>query len=140
MHIAILSRWNATCGVAMHAELIVPHLKKNNDVTIFAPYVESASRWWHHKVVRDDEDFVIRCYEERSPEGVGGRINFDEILKHDFDVLLVESYGSIPHGDVEKLAKVLREKGIKTFVVIHEGFFNKILSYNLYILKILNKL
>ncbi|ADC65804.1 glycosyl transferase group 1 [Ferroglobus placidus DSM 10642] len=123
MHIAVLSRWNATCGVAMHAELIVPEfLKMGHDVTVFAPYVESASRWWHHKVVRKDEDFVVRCYEEVSPEGEGGKINFDEILKRSFDVLLVESYGSVPHLEVQKLAGELKKKGIKTFVVIHEGY------------------
>ncbi|MET1124753.1 MAG: glycosyltransferase, partial [Archaeoglobaceae archaeon] len=121
--IAVLSRWNATCGVAMHAELIVPEfVKMGHEVTVFAPYVESASRWWHHRIVREDEDFVVRCYEERSPEGEGGKIDFDEILKRDFDVLLVESYSSIPHLDVQKLAGELKKRGVKTFVVIHEGY------------------
>ncbi len=132
MHIAVLSRWNATCGVAMHAELIVSEfLKMGHEVTVFAPYVESANRWWHHKIVREDEDFVVRCYEERPPDEEGGKINFDEILKRDFDVLLVESYGSVPHSDVQKLAGELKKKGVKTFVVIHEGF-KKDLRYNDY--------
>ncbi|HID66357.1 MAG TPA: glycosyltransferase family 1 protein, partial [Aquificaceae bacterium] len=61
MNIGILSRWNATCGVSLHAEMIGRELlRRGHNITVFAPYLESANRWWHHKLIRQDEDFVVR--------------------------------------------------------------------------------
>ncbi len=118
----------------MHAELIVPFFRKNNDVTIFAPYIESANKWWHHKIVREDEEYVVRCYEERDPnemKGKEGKMDIEKILDRDVDVLLVESYASIPHKDVQRVAEILGKRGIKTYVVIHEGFRGDIRYSNL---------
>jgi len=83
--------WNATCGVAMHAEMLVNEmLKRGEEVIIFAPYLDSANKWWHHRIVREDEDFVVRCYREMEPSTMsGGGIDLDKIMKEDFDVLLV---------------------------------------------------
>lgn len=123
MEIGILSRWNATCGVSMHAELISKEfIKKGHQVKIFAPYKESANRWWHHKIVREDEDFVIRCYYELDPIDMkGGGIDMERVLEEDFDILIVESYNSIPYKDVEILTKELRKDGKLVTLVVHEG-------------------
>lgn len=123
MNVALLTRWNATCGVALHAEMLVNELiNRGANVMVFAPYVESANKWWHHRVTREDEDFVVRCYYESDPTRTcDGKIDFDKILMHDFDVLLVESYVSLPYKDVEKLADSLRKEGTPVGVVVHEG-------------------
>lgn len=123
MRIGIITRWNATCGVSMHAEMITEEfMKKGNDVLIFAPYIKSADKWWHHRIIREDEDFVIRCYNELNPDTMsGGYIDFDKIRGENFDVLLVESYTSIPYKDVEKLVKEVKKDGVKVGIVVHEG-------------------
>ena len=123
MIIALLSRWNATCGVSMHAEMIAEEFrKKGNKIKVFAPYIESADKWWHHKIIREDESFVIRCYNELNPYNMsGGGIDFGKIEGEDFDVLLVESYISIPYGDVERLVAKVRNDGVKVGLVVHEG-------------------
>jgi len=123
VRIALLSRWNATCGVSMHAEMITREfLNMGLDVKVFAPYIESADKWWHHKVIREDEDFVIRCYNELNPNSMeGGGVEEENILSEDFDALLVESYTSIPYEDVERLVTNLRNQGIASYVIIHEG-------------------
>ena len=123
MIIALLTRWNATCGVSMHAEMITEEFrKKGNEIKIFAPYIASADRWWHHRIIREDEDFVIRCYNELEPSTLrGGGIDFGKIEDEDFDVLLVESYTSIPYRDVEKLVKRVRSDGVRVGLVVHEG-------------------
>ena len=65
MRIGVVTRWNATCGVAMHAWMIVKEfIEMGHEVTVFAPYVESANAWWHHRIIGEDEGFVIRCYHE----------------------------------------------------------------------------
>ncbi|RLF40174.1 MAG: glycosyltransferase family 1 protein [Thermoplasmata archaeon] len=123
MKIGFLSRWNATCGVSMHAELIGRELlRKGHEVKVFAPYKESANKWWHHRIVKDDEDFVVRCYYELDPKTMdGGGIDEKKILDEDFDVLIVESYNSIPYRDVEEIAKKLKGEGRSVTLVVHEG-------------------
>ncbi len=122
--IGILSRWNATCGISMHAEMIAHEfIKMGHYVKVFAPHVDSANRWWHHRIIRDEEEnFVIRCYDELDPRTMSnGRIEMEKILSENFDLFIVESYASIPYNDVEKLVKRLKERGTKVFAVIHEG-------------------
>ena len=63
MKVGILSRWNATCGVSLHAELIAwEFIKMGIDVRVFTPYIQTANRWWHHRIIKEDEPFVTRCY------------------------------------------------------------------------------
>ncbi len=122
MRIGIISRWNATCGVSMHAELIGREfLKMGNDLIVFAPFIQSANRWWHHKIIREDEDFVVRCYEElMPPDFTGGWFDVNAVLNEDLDLLVVESYESLPYKYVEEIVKRLRGK-IVTIAVTHEG-------------------
>ncbi|HIP42881.1 MAG TPA: glycosyltransferase family 1 protein [Aquifex aeolicus] len=127
MNIGILSRWNATCGVSLHAEMIGREfLRHGHKITVFAPYLESANRWWHHKLIRQDEDFVVRCYEEISPEGEDGKLNTAKVLEYDIEILIVESYEKIPYASVEKLVKVLKDKGVPSIAIIHEGLYEEI--------------
>jgi len=118
MRVGILSRWNATCGVSLHAELIGRELmKKGHDITVLAPHRRSADLWWHHKIIRRDEDFVVRCYDERTPD-LKGRLEAGKILSEDFDIFLVESYERLPYKGVEVL---LRKIKCPKVAVIHEG-------------------
>ena len=113
MYIGIISRWNATCGVSMHAELICNEfLKMGYKVKVFAPYIESANRWWHHKVIREeDEEFVVRCYDELNPNMMGGRsFEEDRVLSEELDILVVESHASLPYREVEKVIRRLKNK------------------------------
>jgi|Deesub1362A_J573_1020465.scaffolds.fasta_scaffold00086_67 glycosyltransferase involved in cell wall biosynthesis len=120
MNVGILTRWNATCGVSLHAELLAEEFfKMGRNVRIFAPHIHTANRWWHHRIIRDDEDFVIRCYNELRPETMaGGALEEDKVLSEDLDLLIVESYTSIPYSDVEKLVEKV---DAVTIAVIHEG-------------------
>jgi len=127
MKIGILSRWNATCGVSLHAEMVGRELlRRGYEIIVFAPYKESANRWWHHKLIREDEPFVIRCYEEISPDGKEGNLNLEAVLSQEVDLLLVESYEKLPYGDVERLVGLLRERGVPSIAVIHEGLYEDV--------------
>ncbi len=123
--IGLFTRWNATCGVSMHAELIGREfIRMGFDIKVFAPHIQSADRWWHHRIVREDEEFVIRCYDEIPPSRKGyGNIEEDKILREDFDYLIVESYTPMPQERLERLIPRMRreKKDLKVVAVIHEG-------------------
>ncbi len=122
MRIALLSRWNATCGVSLHAELVGRELlKRGHSLKVFAPDIDSAGRWWHHRMIREDEPFVRRVYTEISPEGEEGLIREEEVIRESFDILLVESYEKLPYRSVEDLVVRLRKEGIPSVAVVHEG-------------------
>jgi glycosyltransferase involved in cell wall biosynthesis len=129
MKIGVISRWNATCGVSMHAEMLGREfIRMGYDLRVFAPSVDSANRWWHHKIIREDEDFVIRCYKELDPITMdGGWLNKEVILSEDPDLLIVESYASLPYKWVGNLIEMYKNRAI---VVIHEGCRDQI-GYNL---------
>jgi len=121
--IGFLTRWNATCGVSLHAELLGRELlQRGHQIRVFAPTVESADRWWHHRIIQPDEDFVIRCYEEAEPGAVlrGGSVDAEWILSSDFDVFVVESYISIPYEAVSRILPKIRAR-VPTVLVVHEG-------------------
>ena len=123
MRIGILSRWNATCGIGMHAELIGREfIKLGHTLRVFAPTINSANRWWHHRIVQGDEGYVVRCYEEISPSSDGGGIDPRPFLDGDLDLLIVESYGSLPKEGVVPIVERLRRRGTFLVLVIHEGW------------------
>lgn len=63
--VAIVSRWNATCGVNLHAELVARFLKRSGvDVRVYALIIKTAMRDWHHILLGRNEDYVTRCYDE----------------------------------------------------------------------------
>ncbi len=122
MRIGILSRWNATCGVSLHAELIGRELQsRGHSICVFAPLKQSASKWWHHRIVKEDESYVLRVYTELSPAGEKGYLNPEDIISENLDILIVESYEKLPYEDVEKLVLTLRKREIPSIAVIHEG-------------------
>ncbi len=130
--IGFISRWNATCGVSLHAELIGREFLRNGiNIKVFAPYLESANRWWHHISICSDEPYVIRCFSEISPKGEDGRIDRERILNERIDGLIVESWQSLPKDDVEKIVWELKKKGIPSVLIIHDGFRKDITYKNM---------
>ncbi|HEC89788.1 MAG TPA: hypothetical protein ENI44_04325 [Thermoplasmatales archaeon] len=72
--------------------------------------------------MREDEDFVTRCYYERDPNTIyNGGIEYEQIIEEDFDAIIVESYASIPYQDVEKLVVNLKDRGVPSYIFVHEG-------------------
>jgi len=118
VRLCIISRWNASCGVSLHAELLGREfIKRGYDVRVIAPTLESANKDWHHIIVSiKDEDWVYRCYEESS-NGYG-MVNEECIESVRCESILVEFYGRIPYISLGKLLRKLR-KDSKITVVVH---------------------
>ena len=86
----------------------------------------------NHKVIREeDEEFVVRCYDELNPNTMGGgSFEEDRVLSEELDILVVESYASLPYREVEKVIRRLKNKKVAAIAVIHEGCRDHI-GYNL---------
>ena len=124
MKIAFLGRWNATCGVSLHAELVGRKLcSMGYGVEVFAPRLISANKDWHHKKVKiRDEEWVHRIYDETTEIDYpyGGSID-DTILMHDYDFLVVELYGRLPILELVRKAEKLK-KSSKLVGVVHSAY------------------
>ncbi|MHC1610497.1 MAG: glycosyltransferase family 4 protein [Candidatus Methanospirareceae archaeon] len=117
MKIAMMSRWNATCGISAHAELVGREWVKKHDLTVFAPTLESATDWHHNPIEKEDEEFVIRGYEQ--PERIGERGWIDERLwKEDYDVLVIQGLELLP---IPTLLEFFPKIGAKKVLVWHGG-------------------
>ncbi|WFO75830.1 glycosyltransferase family 4 protein [Desulfurococcaceae archaeon MEX13E-LK6-19] len=125
MKIAIMGRWNATCGVSLHAELIGRKLiELGHKIVVFAPTLSSADKDWHHRHIDvEDEPWVHRVFEETDEYSYpfGGKINAVEIFKEDFDVFIVEAYNRFPVEEFKKIAKRIRKRA-PLILITHLGY------------------
>ena len=120
MKIAVFSRWNATCGVSLHAEILVREwIRNGHDVTVFAPIIRENEVDWHHKKLDvEDEDYVKRVFIEGEDDLRFFKVKPDEL--RDFDVILIESYPFLPHRAIYETLSKLGEN-VPSFLVVHEG-------------------
>lgn len=117
MKIAIMSRWNAACGVSVHAELMGRAWAKMGDkVTVFAPRENSSTI-----ATNQDEPYVIRCYRLNSwYSGSEGYFHPQPFLENDYDLFVAQNLEILPMRPLLEIYPRLREKA-KTLLVIHEG-------------------
>ncbi len=123
LKICVVGRWKATCGVSLHAELLVTGLTSlGASVSVFAPTIESASRDWHHKLLGKDEPWVKRVYEEtldyRYP--YGGGFSVEPILEEGCDALIVETYEKFPMIEFSKKASLFKKMPV--IAVVHQAY------------------
>jgi hypothetical protein len=128
MKIAMMSRWNVTCGISVHAELIGREwVRTGRKLTVFAPrnYI------WTTSIDVEDEGYVIRCYDdpERGYRGGSRKIKYSEVryfnsepfLEADYDFFIVQGLEILPILDLLKIYPKIRKKA-KTVLVIHESY------------------
>ena len=129
MNVAIMGRWNATCGVSLHAEILGRALiKLGHQITLFSPTVTSANKDWHHRHIDvDDEIWVHRVYEETDKYSYpyGGAVRSEDILKEDFDIFLVEAYNRFPVNEFRHVAYEIRRR-VPIVLVLHLGLIRDV--------------
>jgi hypothetical protein len=98
MRIGILSRWNATCGISLHAEALGREwAAKGHEILVFAPLEDTADADWHHRHLDvADESWVKRVYAEVNDPLEDGWVDVEELLSHRYDVFLIEGYFRLP--------------------------------------------
>ncbi|MCD6574950.1 hypothetical protein J7K97_04655, partial [Candidatus Aerophobetes bacterium] len=117
MKIKMMSRWNTSCGVSTHAELVGrAWVEMGHKLKVLAPLESNLSH------TRKDEPYVIRCY--RLGEGWRGKSNpyFDTgpFLEDDFDIFVVQNLEMMPMQQLLEIYPLIKRKA-KTVLVVHEG-------------------
>jgi hypothetical protein len=129
--IALMSSWNAACGISIHAELIGREfIKEGHKLRVFAPlsYEDDHTYLWFH----EDEEFVNRTF---SFLRYGNKYKDEKLLsslyldpsfveKEDFNFFIVEKPSSIPLNKLLPLFKKIKKKA-KTIAILHEGILPK---------------
>jgi len=129
MKIAIMSRWNATCGVSLHAEIIGRKFRElGHDVIVYAPTLESADTDWHHRHIDViDEPWVHRVFEETDEYlyPAGGSIRSEELLEDDYDAFILESVVRFPVNEFKRIASKIKKKA-PLILVMHLGYIRDV--------------
>ncbi|MEA3485248.1 MAG: hypothetical protein U9R03_00890, partial [Candidatus Aerophobetes bacterium] len=118
MKIGMMSRWNASCGVSMHAELVGrAWVGMGHSLRVLAP------REWDKPLTQKDEPYVTRCYRINYPldekREKGWFFNQKPFLE-DFDVFVVQHLEIMPIKDLLSIFPKIKENA-KTVLIIHEG-------------------
>ncbi len=122
MRIGILSRWNATCGVSLHAEALGREwVGKGHEILVLAPLESTADADWHHRHLDvADEPWVRRVYAEVNNPFDEGWVNVEEFLMHRFDVFLIEGYFRLPVRALKNIVEKIKRSGTPVVLVLHE--------------------
>ena len=122
MKIGFLSRWGATCGVGMHAEILAREfIRMGHEVVVFAPTEESASKEvkYYKRTEAQDPEFVKReIYTEVDNVTEEGWVKEEEILKENLDLLIIETFWRVP---VKPLTRLIEKLKIPVISVFHEA-------------------
>ena len=121
MKIAMMTPWNTSCGVAMHAETVGREwVRIGHELKVLAP-VEKETQ----PVTGTDEPYVTRCYtmDREFIKGILKPLTLDPkpFLESDYDVLIVQNLELMPMAELLKLWPRIKEKAA-TVLVIHEGY------------------
>jgi len=121
MKIAMMTPWNTSCGVAMHAELIGREwVAMGHVLNVLAP-VESESQ----PVTGRDEPYVTRCYtmDREFIKGILRPLSLDPrpFLDLDYELFVVQNLELMPMHELLEIWPRIREKAV-TMLVIHEGY------------------
>ena len=119
MKIAMMSPWNAACGVAVHAELVGREwVKTGHELKVFAPANDE-------NVITDkDESYVTRCYTvDREPvKGLKpSSLNKEVCLESGCDIFIIQNLELMPMDKLLEIWPQIKAKA-KTILVIHEGY------------------
>jgi len=113
MKIAMMSAWNQTSGVSIHAELIGEEwVKAGHDLKVFS-FLEDD--FHGYSLIGVDQPYITRCF------GTPGRSNYLNpipFLKENYDFFVVQDLGMLPKDKLAKIFPHIRRKA-KTILVVH---------------------
>ncbi|MEM4251272.1 MAG: hypothetical protein QW828_05525, partial [Candidatus Bathyarchaeia archaeon] len=115
MKIGMMSSWNETSGVAIHAELVGREwIRQGHELRVFT-FIEDD----HHgrALIGQDENYVTRCF------GTAQRTNYLNpipILEADYEFFAVQDLNMLPRERLSSIFHMIKRKS-KTIHIVHES-------------------
>ncbi|MCD6083161.1 hypothetical protein J7J59_03515 [Candidatus Aerophobetes bacterium] len=113
MKIGMMSAWNQTSGVSIHAELVGREwVKAGHSLKVFSFLEED---FHGHSLIGVDEEYVIRCFGTPMRSNYLNPIPF---LREDYEFFVVQDPGMLPRDKLGKIFHHIRKRA-KTILVEH---------------------
>jgi hypothetical protein len=113
MKIAMMSAWNQTSGVSIHAELVGEEwVKAGHELKVFS-FLEDD--FHGYSLIGTDQEYVTRCF--GTPER-SNYLNPIPFLKEEYDFFVVQDLGMLPKDKLGKIFSHIHRKA-KTILVAH---------------------
>lgn len=115
----MMTAWNQTSGVSIHAELIGRKwAEQGHDLNVFS-FVESD--YHGRSLIGQDENYVTRCFGTRQ---VTNFLDPTPLLEKDYEIFVAQDINMIPMDKLQKIFHFIKRKG-KAVHVIHESRLSK---------------
>ena len=115
MKIGMMSAWNQTSGVSIHAELVGRKwIEQSQDLQVFS-FLEND--FHGRSLVGQDEDYVIRCFGTRQMTNFLDPVPF---VESDYEIFVAQDINMIPMEKLAKIFPIIKRKA-KTVHVVHEN-------------------
>jgi len=115
MKIAMMTAWNETSGVSIHAELVGKEwVKAGHELKVFS-FLEDD--FHGHSLIGVDQPYVTRCFGTPTRSNYLNPIPF---LKEDYDIFVVQDLGMLPKDKLARIFPSIHKKA-KAIHVVHAG-------------------
>jgi glycosyltransferase involved in cell wall biosynthesis len=115
MKIGMMSAWNQTSGVSIHAELVGRKwIEQSQELQVFS-FLEND--FHGRSLVGQDEDYVTRCFGTRKMTNFLDPVPF---VENDYEIFVAQDINMIPMDKLAKIFPIIKRKA-KTVHVVHEN-------------------
>ncbi|MEA3485726.1 MAG: hypothetical protein U9R03_03350, partial [Candidatus Aerophobetes bacterium] len=113
MKIGMMSAWNQTSGVSIHAELVGREwVNAGQELKVFS-FLEKD--FHGYALIGTDEEYIIRCFGTPTRSNYLNPIPF---LREDYDFFVTQDLGMLPREKLARIFHHIRRKA-KTILVVH---------------------
>lgn len=115
MKIGMMTAWNQTSGVSIHAELVgKAWIEQGHDLYVFS-FIEND--FHGRSLIGQDEEYVTRCFGTRQ---LTNYLDPTPFLERDYDVFVAQDINMVPMDKLQKIFHLIKGKA-KTIHVVHES-------------------
>ncbi|MEM3527279.1 MAG: hypothetical protein QXI59_02995 [Candidatus Bathyarchaeia archaeon] len=115
LKIGMMSAWNETSGVSVHAELVGREwVRQGHDLKVFS-FIEDD--YHGRSLIGQDEPYVTRCF------GTAQKTNYLNpipILEGDYEIFIAQDLNMLPRHKLSSIFHMIKRKS-KTIHIIHES-------------------
>lgn len=115
MKIGMMTAWNQTSGVSIHAELVGRRwVEQGHSLRVFS-FIEKD--YHGRSLIGQDENYVTRCFGTRQITNFFDPAPF---LENDYEIFVAQDINMVPMDKLQKIFHLIKQKS-KTIHIVHEN-------------------